>query len=734
VTVGALSTAYELELRRLRLLVRRRVETLRKTWQRDAQGDDFGGIAITDAQVDRILAAEAARDTIDPALAFELEEVERELELQTTAVDALAEAFALTKSERDTVLLLFAPELDAGFEALFGYLHDDASRRYVSAHLAAPLTGAVDLTTEGALRRWGLVHVEPPPQPAMPLAARPLRLDACVVDHLHGVTRFDELVAEVLRPLERGPLAAEHARIADELAKETLVNLIGSPQTGKETLAHSIAQRSGRTVHRLDPRRLPPLGPERTATMRALARDARLLRLAYYVQPPERDDANSEVAMADIVETLDAPLFVDTRDAWGGARRLAIVRVERPTRNSQRLLWLEVLSGMHSSRPGEGDDEGPPAGRYDRQHWLPKAERTPLAIRAVRAQTNAAGHTGPPEASGRSPLPGEMNASGSGVDPAVVDDLVEQFDFSPEMIARAARAADRATDARTLWDVCQQQVSWRIDDLAQRITTRQQWDDLVLEADPTAQLREISAQVALRARVYEHWGFAARLTRGRGITALFAGPSGTGKTMAAEILAGELGLELYRIDLAGVVSKYIGESEKNLRRVFDAAEQSGAILFFDEADALFGKRTDVKDSHDLYANIQVNYLLQRMEDYAGLAILATNRKTALDRAFLRRLRFVVDFPFPDAASRERIWRNAFPPATPIGRIDFEFLSRLEIAGGNIRNIALGAAFLAASDGGAIEERHVMHAVRREYAKIQKLVTETEFGTHYRERR
>jgi RecA/RadA recombinase len=567
-------------------------------------------------------------------------------------------------------------------------------------HLAAGLLRPPSqhaLSATGALLRFAIVHIEPAPQPAMALALRPLRLDARVIDHLHGVARFDDLVAEVVRPLESGPLAAEHAALAEQLdgssgsseflgvprvrggkpvaeepeelrgtPRNRVINLIGSPQTGKETLAVAIAARAKRTVHKIDPRRLPPLGPERTATMKALEREARLLRLAYYIQPPEREDVNSEVAMQDLVETLDAPLFVDTRDAWPGARRVTVIRVERPDRNAQRLLWAEAV----------GADEG-------------------LA--------------------------------------AFIDDLVEQFDFSPEMIARAARAAGGVTSARVLWDVCQQQVSWRIDDLAQRITTRQAWDDLVLDTESTAQLREIASQVSQRARVYERWGFAARLTRGRGITALFAGPSGTGKTMAAEILAGELGLELYRIDLAGVVSKYIGESEKNLRRVFDAAEQSGAILFFDEADALFGKRTDVKDSHDLYANIQVNYLLQRMEDYRGLAILATNRKTALDRAFLRRLRFVIDFPFPDAEARLRIWRNAFPEQAPVSALDYEFLSRLEIAGGNIRNIALGAAFLAAADGSGIEERHVMHAVRREYAKIQKLVTETEFGPHYRGR-
>ncbi|HEX8620309.1 MAG TPA: hypothetical protein VF911_22200, partial [Thermoanaerobaculia bacterium] len=229
-TVATLATPYALELRRMRLLVRHRVNALRATWRQAAEGEDVGGVAITDAEVDRILTGESAADAVDAANAFELEEVERELALHATTLDALADAFALTRSERDVVMLLFAAELDPAFEQLFGYLHDDASRRYVSAHLAAPLFGAFDLSSEGALRRWGLVHLEAAPQPAMALAARPLRLDARVVDHLHGVTRFDELVAEVVRPLERGPLSREHATIADEFANETLVNLIGSPQ------------------------------------------------------------------------------------------------------------------------------------------------------------------------------------------------------------------------------------------------------------------------------------------------------------------------------------------------------------------------------------------------------------------------------------------------------------------------------------------------------------------------
>jgi len=263
--------------------------------------------------------------------------------------------------------------------------------------------------------------------------------------------------------------------------------------------------------------------------------------------------------------------------------------------------------------------------------------------------------------------------------------------------------------------------------LAQRIPPLAEWDDLVLPDSQLTLLREIAAHVRHRMKVYETWAFAKKSARGLGISALFVGQSGTGKTMAAEVLANKLRLDLYRIDLSQVVSKYIGETEKNLRKVFDAAEGSGAILLFDEADALFGKRSEVKDSHDRYANIEISYLLQRMEDYRGLAILTTNMKGALDQAFLRRIRFVVRFPFPDLARRAAIWRGAFPEQTPTTGIDLDKLARLGIAGGNIRNIAMYAAFLAADADEAVGMPHLLRATRVEYAKLEKTPTEAEIG-------
>jgi hypothetical protein len=312
-----------------------------------------------------------------------------------------------------------------------------------------------------------------------------------------------------------------------------------------------------------------------------------------------------------------------------------------------------------------------------------------------------------------------------------LDQIVEQFDLPPAGVVAATRVAESAEGdggfARVLWEACRNQARTRLDDLAHRIEPCAGWDDLVLPELQRRILREVVVNVRYRGLVYEGWGFGRKDKRGLGISALFAGPSGTGKTMAAEVLAAELRLDLYRIDLSSVVSKYIGETEKNLRRVFDAAEEGGAILLFDEADALFGKRTEVKDSHDRYANIEVSYLLQRMEAYRGLAILTTNMRRALDQAFLRRLRFVVEFPFPNAEQRREIWRRVFPLETPTEGLDTGLLAQLNLAGGNIRNVALQAAFLAAEDDEAVQMQHVHRAARTEYAKLERPLTGTEIG-------
>jgi hypothetical protein len=276
-----------------------------------------------------------------------------------------------------------------------------------------------------------------------------------------------------------------------------------------------------------------------------------------------------------------------------------------------------------------------------------------------------------------------------------------------------------------LWDICRKMARPRLDDLAQPIDSTATWEDLVLPDAQRKILRDIVAHVRQRAKVYSEWGFAEKSGRGLGISALFAGPSGTGKTMASEVMAKELRLDLYRIDLSTVVSKYIGETEKNLRRIFDAAEAGGAVLLFDEADALFGKRTEVKDSHDRHANVEVSYLLQRMEAYQGLAILTTNLKDSLDQAFLRRIRFVVKFPFPDAPQRAEIWQRIFPKQTPTEDLDPSKLAQLSVAGGNIRNIALNAAFNAADAGEPVQMKHILAAAKSECVKLERALTDPE---------
>jgi SpoVK/Ycf46/Vps4 family AAA+-type ATPase len=316
----------------------------------------------------------------------------------------------------------------------------------------------------------------------------------------------------------------------------------------------------------------------------------------------------------------------------------------------------------------------------------------------------------------------------------LLDELAEQFHLSAETIAtvgasiRASAVASPCAPARTaelVWSTCRSLSQPRLEELAERIVPAAAWEDLILPEPQKQTLHQLAAQARFRMTVHQSWGFAARGRRGLGISALFAGASGTGKTLAAEVLAKELRLDLFRIDLSAVVSKYIGDSEKKLKQVFDAAEEGGVLLLFDEADALFGKRAEVKDSHDRYANIEVSYLLQRMESFQGIAILTTTLKSSLDKAFQRRLRFIVDFPFPGPQEREAIWRSVFPAAAPAAGLDLRRLAQLNMTGGCIRNIALNAAFLAAEAGSSIEMRHVLQATRQEAIKAERPLADSE---------
>jgi hypothetical protein len=364
-----------------------------------------------------------------------------------------------------------------------------------------------------------------------------------------------------------------------------------------------------------------------------------------------------------LLERIEGAVFLDTRESWVGLHKPAVtVDVTKPTAAEQAAAWQSALGLAAAEIPGQ--------------------------------------------------LAAQFNLSFPAIRQLARDALSEQTDRSP--------LYDR------LWEACLATTRPQLDVLAARINQKATWDDIVLPDAELALLRHIAEQVSHRTTVYEKWGFGEKVSRGLGISALFSGDSGTGKTMAAEVIANALRLNLYRIDLSAVVSKYIGETEKNLRRMFDAAENGGAILFFDEADALFGKRSEVKDSHDRYANIEINYLLQRMEAYRGLAILATNMKSALDTAFLRRLRFIVRFPFPGVAERKAIWQRVFPAEMPKSVLDYDRLARLNVSGGHIHNIAINAAFLAARAGTPVTMPLILEAARAEFRKIERPINEADF--------
>ena len=593
-----------------------------------------------------------------------------------TALATLCEAFGLSPFERDVLLVCAGVEMDARFAALCAAAQGDPQRlspTFSLAMAALPEPHWDALTPTAPLRRARLIEVG---GGSSALTLSPLRIDERILHFLAGVSYQDERLAGLIEPAPPSNLLPDsHQKLADQLGaiwargnrgdSSPILQICGEDGVGKHAIAAATCAGLGLKLSILAAEALPASPAELEPLLRLWEREALLTGSALLLDCDDiaRTDTAQPHAILRLSERLNGHLFISSRERQrAGQRPMFTIDVPLPTTGEQRTLWQAAL----------GPSPTPLHNQIDTV-----ASQFRLSSAAIRSA-------------------------------------------GAEVLGRAESEADGA-----LWNICRLQARTRLDDLAQRIETAAGWNDLILPNSQRHILSEVAAHVRQRAMVYERWGFAGKGARGLGISALFAGASGTGKTMAAEALAEELRLDLYRIDLSSVVSKYIGETEKNLRRIFDAAEQGGAILLFDEADALFGKRSEVKDSHDRYANIEVSYLLQRMETYRGLAILTTNLRSSLDTAFLRRLRFVVQFPFPDSLQRAEIWQRIFPRETPIEALDYDKLARLNVAGGNIRSIAVNAAFLAADSGHPVRMTHLLRAARSEYAKLEKTLADSE---------
>ncbi len=587
----------------------------------------------------------------------------------------IAERLGLGPFETDVLLLCTAMELDPSVPGLIAAIQGSTSPNFALALqlLEHPVWDA--LAPQRPLRHLRLLDINQPG--ATPLTAAALRADERIVNAIKGLNLMDErLSALVTRNETLPPLAAsQHAQIeailgalraanaTSETGSVPIAQLLGRDHGSRYAAAAHVSAALGRHLHSLAIESLPTARSDIETIARLWQRESLLLPVSLYLDAEQLDAASPELQSA-LQRLLGHPLGLVFIGLRDAPLRLSVAQ------------WTAEVD--------------PPTPDEQHAAWRDALPTTLDDAQREREAEALSGHF-------------KLNLN--------------------EIHSAAITAQTRGVDA---WEVCRDLSLSRLDALAQRLEPKARWDDLVLGEEATGLLRQIAGQVHERHRVYQHWGYAERMNRGLGISALFAGESGTGKTMAAEVIANELRLHLFRIDLSSVVSKYIGETEKNLRRLFDAAEQGGAILFFDEADALFGKRSEVKDSHDRYANIEINYLLQRMEAFSGLAILATNMKTALDTAFMRRLRFVVNFQFPGPEERKKIWRHAFAPGVPCAALDYDRLGRFGLSGGNIHSIALNAAFAAATGGVSVTMPLLLSAVRTELRKLDKPVNEAEF--------
>ena len=598
------------------------------------------------------------------------------------ALVILAQRLGLSQFEQQLLLLCLGMELDTGIADLCARCQKNAARPYPTFALAFSLFDDASwdaLSPERPLRFWRLIEITQPG--GQPLTSSALRADERIVNYGKGLNYLDDRLLPLLTPIDLPngsvELPPSHREVVEAIVRRLklteatrslpIVQLLGGDAASKQLIATEVAGAIGLQIYRLPAMLLPTQAADIETLARLWQRESLLLPLALYVDTfasaePAPPGQSSPVTR--LLERLEGAVFLDTRDSWPGLHKASFsVDVTKPTSAEQATAWASALGLAAGGSPAQ------------------LAAQFNLSFTAIRQLSRD---------------------------------------------ALSAQGENQSGLHERLWEACLAGTRPQLDILAERIDPKATWNDIVLPPAESALLHQIAEQVSQRTTVYEKWGFGQKMSRGLGISALFSGESGTGKTMAAEVIAHELRMNLYRIDLSAVISKYIGETEKNLRRLFDAAENGGAILFFDEADALFGKRSEVSDSHDRYANIEINYLLQRMEAYRGLAILATNMKSALDTAFLRRLRFIVRFPFPGVAERKAIWRKVFPDSVPKVGLDYDRLARLNVTGGHIHNVAINSAFLAARSGLPVSMPLVLSAARAEFRKIERPINETDF--------
>lgn len=690
------------ELVRLDVLLRTQVWRMR---QLRPQHDNLPALYIADDEIDGLLdktigqpfwatkplpveMAVSVQETLDEMALYNQQRqalsVQQGISLR---LNQLAEHFALDSWAQDVILICLAPEIDAAYGRVYAYLQDDITRQHPSLDLLLNLL-CPDLTAKIAARAYFLSEsslcyhrllelFNETNAPRQSWLDQSLRLDARIVAYLLGRDELDER----LQPYAHfhPPQTIRHLPSVPQLdgVVEAYDTMILYFQGGEGAGRWAAAANLGHPLLEINGIYLASTKVDEFVRLVRLAiREAQLQKAWLYWH-------DFDVFLGD-EKKQQREILLENLTTWGG---------------------ITILAGAAA--------------------WEPPI---PLPIPFIRIPFAL------PTATER------LHCWQAALPDSTVDlrEIANKFRLSRSQIAAAAATAQNQARRRqpenpqiTLDDLhlaCRSHSNQKLSELAQKIEPHYTWADIVLPPEQIAQLRELCAQVIHRTEVYEDWGFGQKFSLGKGSHVLFSGPPGTGKTMGADIIAGELGLDLYKIDLATVVSKFIGETEKNLARIFTEAETSNAILFFDEADALFGKRTEVRDAHDRYANLEVSYLLQRMEAYEGVTILATNLRKNMDEAFMRRMHFIVEFPFPDAAHRQRIWQKSWPAAAPRSTdVDLAFLAeRVLLAGGNIRNITLAASFLAAADGGTITMTHLLHAAQREYQKMGKLLTAEAF--------